>query len=74
MTLDNLQINTLGKVLKLNCTGNIRRRMLDLGIIKDTTIKPILKSPSGNLVAYEVRGTIIAIRKEDSCKIEVLNI
>lgn len=74
MTLDKLELNKTSKITKLNCIGNIRRRMLDLGIIKDTSITPILKSPSGNLVAYEVRGTIIAIRKEDSCKIEVLNI
>lgn len=45
--------------------------MLDLGIAKGTHIVPILKSPFGNLRAYEVRGAVIALRKEDSSQILV---
>lgn len=45
--------------------------MLDLGIAKGTQIVPILKSPFGNLRAYEVRGAVIALRKEDSSQILV---
>jgi len=44
----------------------LRRRLLDLGLIHGTTVKAILKSPMGNPIAYEVRGTTIALRKEDS--------
>ena len=35
-------------------------------LIKDTLIKPIFISPSGDPRAYEVRGSIIAIRKKDA--------
>ena len=45
--------------------------MLDLGIISGTVIIPVLKSPSGDPRAFEVRGTLLAIRKEDACKIIV---
>lgn len=45
--------------------------MLDLGLVPGTKIIPILKSPSGNPTAYEVRGSMIAIRKEDSKSIYV---
>ena len=48
--------------------------MLDLGIVKNTIIKPVLKSPSGDPVAYEIRGAIIALRKEDSDLIMVKKI
>ncbi len=41
-----LPMNKIGKVVDLNCTGIIRRRLLDLGIVKNTSITPILKSPS----------------------------
>lgn len=66
MNLSELPLNTVGVIDKLNCNGNIKRRMLDLGLISGTKIKPIFKSPSGDPVAYEIRKTLIAIRKEDS--------
>lgn len=66
MNLYELPLNTVGIIDNLKCTGNLRRRMLDLGLIKGTKIIPIFKSPSGDPVAYEVRKTLIALRKEDS--------
>ena len=66
MTLYELPLNTVGIIDNLNCTGNVRRRMLDLGLIKGTKIVPVFKSPSGDPIAYEIRKTLIAIRKEDS--------
>lgn len=69
--LNKLPINCRGKVVKLNCDGNVRRRMLDLGIVKDTNIIPILKSPFGDPTAFEIRGSLVALRKEISELIEV---
>lgn len=65
-TLDKLPIYSTAKIEALNCNENITRRLLDLGIIKNTTIIPILKSPSGDTRAYRVRGSTIALRSEDS--------
>lgn len=66
MNLYELPLNKVGIIDNLNCNENIRRRMLDLGFIKGTKIIPVFKSPSGDPTAYEVRKTLIAIRKEDS--------
>lgn len=66
MNLSELPLNTVGIIDNLNCNKNIRRRLLDLGLIKGTKIVPVFKSPSGDPVAYEIRKTLIAIRKEDS--------
>jgi len=66
MNLSELPLNTVGIIDKLNCSGNIRRRMLDLGLIKGTKIIPVFKSPSGDPIAYEIRKTLIALRKDDS--------
>lgn len=70
-TLDKLELNKCAEISSLNCNGDLRRRLLDLGLIHGTTIKAILKSPFGNPIAYEVRGTTIALRKEDSKFISV---
>lgn len=69
--LHELPIGERGKVKKLNSNGISRRRMLDLGLIDDTDVKLLRKSPSGDPIAYEIRGTVIAFRLEESSKILV---
>lgn len=69
--LTDLPIDAEAEVLNLNCSGGIRRRLLDLGIVKGTLITPILKSPSGDPTAFLIRGSTIAIRKEDASLIDV---
>lgn len=66
MNLNKLPLNTVGIINELNCNGNIRRRLLDLGLVKGTKITPVFKSPSGDPTAFEIRKTLIALRKEDS--------
>ena len=70
-TLDDLPLNQKGYIKQLNCIGSVKRRMLDLGIVEGTQIIPVLKSPSKELRAFEIRGAIIAIRKEEAKLIEV---
>ncbi|MBQ2676667.1 MAG: ferrous iron transport protein A [Clostridia bacterium] len=71
LTLNNLKIGESAKVEMLTSTGVQRRRMLDLGLIKGTTVQAVLNSPSGDPVAYFIRGTLIALRDEDAKKIYV---
>jgi len=59
------------EVIKVTCNDNIKRRILDLGIIEGTIIKPVFRSPLGDPTAYEIRGTIIALREEETSNIEV---
>ena len=70
--LSTLPIDTIGEVINLNCNGGIKRRLLDLGIVKGTKIMPILKSPSGDPTAFFIRGSTIALRKEDAELIDVI--
>ena len=64
--LDELPLETTGTVETLNCKGAIRRRLLDLGIVQGTKIVPVLKSPSGDPTAFLIRGSLIALRKDDA--------
>ncbi len=72
LPLNQLPIGKTGRVASLTSDGAVRRRILDLGIINGTEIKPLYKSPSGNPVAYLIRGTVIALRSDVSAKIMVL--
>lgn len=69
--LSQLPLNKDGIIQELKCEGNIRRRLLDMGLVKGTKITPVLVSPSKDPRAFEVRGSLIAIRKEDAQKVEI---
>ena len=70
-TLIDLPLHTKGYIEKINFPGNIKRRLLDLGLIENTAITPILVSPSGDPRAFVVRNTLLAIRKEDATLIKI---
>ena len=59
------------EVCSLTSAGSERRRMLDIGLVQGTTVEALQKSPSGNPVAYFIRGAVIALRDEDANKILV---
>ena len=69
--LNQLPLNKSGKINKIECGEEIKRRLLDMGLVKETEITPILISPSGDPRAFLVRGTIIAIREEDAKNIKI---
>ena len=69
--LNQLPIGKKAKVTYLTSDGTTRRRMLDLGVVRDTEIEPLYRSPSGNPVAYLIRGAVIALRNDISGMIMV---
>ncbi len=69
--LNFLPLGTKAKVRVLTSDGSIRRRMLDLGLISDTEVEALQKSPSGDPIAYHIRGAVIALRSEEASKILV---
>jgi len=56
------------------CQGFTRRRFLDLGLTPGTEIFPELNNSFGDPRAYRVRGTLIALRKDQASLIWVLPI
>lgn len=52
----------------LNESG-MRRRLLDMGLIENTVVECLGKSPFGDPAAYLIRGAVVAIRAEDGEKI-----
>ena len=66
--LSTLKVGESGKVLGISSAirGKQRRRLLDFGLVPGTTIAPRLVSFSGDPVAYTIRGTSIALRKQQA--------
>ncbi len=58
-------------VVSLASEGPERRRLLDLGLVPGAQIRAALRSPLGDPTAYEVRGALIALRREQAARITV---
>ena len=69
--LSSLVDGEVGKIVGMSkeCRGENRRRLLDLGFVNGTEIKIDLNSPMKNPVAYSVKGTSIALRRDQASKI-----
>ncbi|MFA8300756.1 MAG: DtxR family transcriptional regulator [Hyphomicrobiales bacterium] len=50
-----------------------KRRFLDLGFVKGTSVSKVMKAPSGDPCSYEIRGTVIALRNDEASKILIDN-
>ena len=65
-TLCELKEGQTARVTNILIDGSMRRRLQDLGVIEGTKVECLQKSPSGDPVAYLIRGAAIALRSEDS--------
>ncbi len=67
VSLNDMRPGQSAIVSELHSTGSMRRRLLDIGLIKNTTVECLGRSPGGDPSAFLIRGAVIAIRSED-CK------
>ncbi len=70
-SLSELRVGDIGYVEKVNLDDGMKKRLFDLGLVTGTEIQAILQSPTGNPIAYSIRGALIALRKEDTAQIYV---
>ena len=69
--LSTLSVGETATVEHLYTKGSMRRRLQDIGLIEGTKVECVQKSPSGDPVAYLIRGAVIALRAEDSAGVLV---
>lgn len=67
ITLDNVKVNQEIVINNIN-DCNIKRRLLDIGFIPGTRTRAVLQNKG--MIAYLIKGAVIALRKEDLKKIE----
>lgn len=70
-TLDRLGKGQKAVVRNVSADDDIKRRFLDMGLVKDTVVECVLISPMGDPLAFIVRGALIAFRCDDISEIEV---
>ena len=70
-TLKDAPIGATVKVRKLNGEGAIRRRIMDMGLTKGTSVYVRKVAPLGDPMEIKVRGYELTLRKADAEMIEV---
>jgi ferrous iron transport protein A len=71
VTLAELEVGHRARILQLKVEGLTRRRLLDLGLLPGTETRALMRSPLGDPIAYEIRGSTLALRSGDASKIVV---
>ena len=70
-TLHDVKVGETVTVVKLHGEGPVKRRIMDMGITKGTSIYVRKVAPLGDPVEITVRGYELSIRKGDAECIEV---
>ena len=68
-TLNALRPGEKGTVRAITATGEMRRRLQDIGLICGTPVECVGHSPLGDPRAYRIRGAVIALRACDAADV-----
>lgn len=70
-TLRDVKVGETVSVAKLNGSGAIRRRIMDMGITKGIDIYVRKVAPLGDPMELTVRGYELSVRKADAALVEI---
>ena len=65
-SLSALRVGQSAYVAEIQADEAMRRRLLDLVLIRGTRVTCTAKSPAGDPAAYLIRGAVIALRGRDA--------
>ena len=71
LSLDALRVGESARVEEIAAEPAMRRRLLDLGLIRGTRVTCIARSPWGGPAAYLVCGAVIALRGQEALGVAV---
>lgn len=70
--LAHLQVGQTGTVRMIDATSDIRRRLMDMGITRGTSVHLQKLAPLGDPLELRLRGYSLSLRKTDAEKIKVV--
>jgi len=69
--LSELNRGEKGRIVKIACTGSIRRRLLDMGLVSGSDIEMQRVAPLGDPIEIKVKGYNLALRRQEASGIQV---
>ena len=71
MIATQIPVGGRARIAALKMVGQEKRRLMDLGFVPGAEIERVLDAPLGGTIAFRIRGTVIALRDNQTDKIEV---
>lgn len=71
LKLSEMNVGETGRIIKVNGTGIIRKRLLDMGVTPSSIVYLRKKAPLGDPIEITIRGYELTLRKEESAFIDV---
>lgn len=71
-TLNDVKVGESAQIKRLHGEGAQKRRIMDMGLTKDTSVLVRKVAPLGDPIELHVRGYALSIRKSDAQWIEIL--
>lgn len=65
MSLDQVCIDVWACVISVDTDLQLQLRLRDFGLVPGTRVRRRYASPGGDVVAIELRGSVLALRKSD---------
>ena len=74
MLLSNLQTGEEGVVVRVSGHGHFRKRIIEMGFIKGTTVRSILNAPLNDPIKYRILNFEVSLRRADAEKVEIATV
>ena len=71
MTLKEVKPGNSVTIRRLNSTGSVKKKLMEMGLTKNTEVYIRKVAPLGDPIELTVRGYELSIRKADAALIEV---
>ena len=69
--LNKLRVGQRGIVVRVGGKGQIRQRMMDMGLVPGSEVKVVRVAPLGDPVEFTVKGYNLSLRKSEAAEIQV---
>jgi ferrous iron transport protein A len=70
-SLKELEPMEKGRIVKVGGQGEIRRRLLDMGVVNGAIVEVLRIAPLGDPVQIKIKGYDLALRKTEAANIQV---
>ena len=71
-TLDALPFGAVARVVSVNGTGSVVRRLMEMGVVPGAPVRVVKAAPLGDPLEVRVRGYHLALRRAEARTIQVV--
>jgi Fe2+ transport system protein FeoA len=69
--LSEMKVGERGRISKVGGSGQVHRRILDMGVIPPATVEVERIAPMGDPIWIRLRGYQLSLRKEEAANVNV---